>query len=168
MRYSRASYAAFIGVLLFAPLSVHAATIAVTVDFASPTGATATPFAYGLNAFQAFDQKIAGSPGSADYKANVDAMDAGILRIANAGEMDDSSADPYYGWLKNADVHICDLSNVQWDTAKIAKAVQGSYSYGPVRMVDIENWPACAANASGRLRTSQYAAYVALCADLVK
>jgi hypothetical protein len=152
--------------LLFSD-AASAAPVAVTADFGQATGATATPFAYGLDTQDAFDPGIAGTPGNAKYKANVAAMDAGIIRYHHANEMTDSALkiDGYSrGWVKDAAKPDCD-----WDETKITNAMKGSYTYGPERMIDIVNWPKCMDLAgTKKLDPAKYQAYADFCARLVK
>lgn len=146
-----------------------ASSVAVTADFSHPTGMTAGPYSYSLNAQDAFDPSIAGTPGDPFYKANVASMAAGMLRYSHADEMADSSAVQQFGdltfsrgWVKDAALPDCD-----WDETKIQNALNGSYTYGPERMIDIVNWPVCMADSTGSLDPTKYAAYASFCAELV-
>ena len=153
--------------LLFS-VAASAAPVAVTADFGHATGATASSFAYGLDTQDAFDPDIAGTPGNAQYKANMAAMDAGIIRYHHVDEMADSAAIQHIGgvtysrgWVNEA---TCD-----WDETKITNALNGSYTYGPTRMIDIVNWPACMYQTSTkRLDPNKYQAYADFCARLVR
>jgi xylan 1,4-beta-xylosidase len=152
--------------LLFSA-AASAATVNVTADFSQATGATTSSFAYGLDTQDAFDPNIAGTPGNADYKANMAAMDPGIIRYHHVDEMADSAAIQHIGgvtysrgWVNTA---TCD-----WDETKITNALSGSYAYGPTRMIDIVNWPACMyQTGTKKLDPAKYQAYADFCARLV-
>jgi xylan 1,4-beta-xylosidase len=141
---------------------VAATPVPIAVDWLAPSGQQATPLHFGLNAFKGLDPWIAGSPGNATYKQNVAYMRPGLLRYHNMGMMGDSSGGGS-GWVVSPTT-----ADYRWDRAKIAKALEGAYTFGPTRMMDIANWPAFLDDGTGKLRPDAYDAYAAFCADLVR
>lgn len=137
------------------------ADVSVSVDFAEKLGRQATGLQWGLNVFQGFDPLLAGSPGNATYKTNVERMHPGIIRYHSWESIGDSST--RNGWWVNPTT-----SDVGWDAPKIARALKDSYAFGPERMMNIPSWPDSMKDASGKLRVDQIDAFAALCAELVK
>ncbi len=140
--------------------SAIAATVQVTWN--KPTGKSATEFSYGLNVFQAFDPKVAGKPGNAIYKTNVESMRPGIIRYHNMQMLKDSTTDAY-GW-----VIAPNTAQYQWDRTKIANALNTAYSFRPVVMMSIPAWASFLDDGKGRLKPGQEQAFAAFCADLVR
>jgi Glycosyl hydrolases family 39 len=150
--------------LLWAGSCVLESAIAATVQvtWSQPTGKTATNLSYGLNVFQAFDPNVAGTPGNAIYKSNVESMRPGIIRYHNMQMMRDSTLDPY-GWLIAPNT-----AQYQWDRTKIANAFNTAYSFRPVVMMSIPTWASFLDDGTGRLKPGQEQAFAAFCADLVR
>lgn len=137
------------------------ADVSVSVNFAEKLGRQATDRQWGLNVFQGFDPLLAGVPGNATYKTNVERMHPGIIRYHSWESIGDSST--RNGWWLNPTA-----SNVGWDASKIARALKDSYAFGPERMMNIPSWPDSMKDANGKLRVDQIDAFAALCAELVK
>jgi len=153
-----------------APLTALAqsANVSITADFTSPTGTRADPFSYGLNTWEAFDPTVTANQ---TYEQNVASMAPGMVRYSYAGEMNDSTSDPQ-GWVTNPG-----SANYAWDETKIAEALQGSFPYGPARMINIVNWPLyltvnptnCSQSGTDcQLDPNKYADYANFAASLVQ
>ena len=126
----------------------------VTVDW-SHVLASASPAAYGLNAFQGFDPAVTGSPA---YQRTLRLMAPGLLRLHNGGSMSDSATTA--GWI--------DTRHQNWDRAKIKAALAG-FPPGAALLVNIPGWPDWMdRNKDGFLDADQTEAYARLCADLVR
>ena len=134
----------------------------IAVNWSQPTGKVATPLSYGLNGFQAFSPNVAGTPGNAIYKSNVESMRPGILRYHNMQMMNDSRTDTF-GWIIAPET-----PQYQWDRIKITNAFAGSYSFRPVIMLSIPSWPKALDDGTGKLKSTEYAAFAQFCADLVR
>ncbi len=134
----------------------------VRVPWNKLTGQTATPLSYGLNGFQAFNPDVAGNPGNEAYKTNIASMRPGIIRYHNMQMLNDSRQDPY-GWVISPN-----QATYQWDKAKISNALQNSYSFRPVVMMNIPSWPKVLDDGTGKLRPQDYDKFAQFCADLVR
>jgi hypothetical protein len=138
------------------------ASVTGNVNWASPTGITATEMSYGLNLFNGYNPAIAGNPGNAAYKEGLGYMNPGIVRYHRWDQMQGSTTNPD-GWIINPTT-----ANYAWDRTKINNALTGTFTYNPVRMMDITNWPAYMDDGTGKLRTDMFDAYAAFCAELVR
>jgi Glycosyl hydrolases family 39 len=146
-------------------ISVVSSAIAVpvvNVPWNNGTGNTATSLSYGLNAFQAFNPDVAGNPGNAAYKTNIAAMRPGIIRYHNIQMLNDSRQDPY-GW-----VIAPTQSQYQWDVPRISNALDSSYSFRPVVMMNIPGWPAVMDDGTGKLKPQDYDKFADFCVDLLR
>ncbi|MCA1991239.1 MAG: hypothetical protein LDL41_04210 [Coleofasciculus sp. S288] len=148
--------------IIFSVQESQAASVTANIDWATLTGRTATRLHYGLNVYSYTDPNIAGTPGNSNHKANVAFMNAGILRLHNTKQMEDSSTSRL-GW-----VIAPDSASYRWDVAKITNALNGAYEYEPVKMINIANWPAYMDDGTGKLKPSMYDAYASFCAELLK
>ena len=132
--------------------------VIATIHFDQLSGQTIKPGAFGLNVPQGFNPDVAGNPGKQKYKEAMSYMAPGLIRY-HGWEQFESSTSPS-GWLTS--------SLDSWDSGKINRAMTGSYSYGPVRMMNIPHWPRAWDNTDGTLQLSRYADFANFCASLVK
>jgi hypothetical protein len=161
---SIAAIAAIASIAILVPLPAHAASVTGQVHWDQPTGVNVQAGSFGLNVFQCFNPSIAGTPGNATYKTNVAAMKPGIIRYHQWGMINDSATDAN-GWVTNPNT-----STPGWDATKINNAMNGAYSYNPVKMMNIPRWPA-GLNVSGtdeHLKASSYTTFANWCANLVQ
>ena len=128
--------------------------VTVTIDWRKQI-ATATQLSYGLYAFGGVNHAFTHVSA---YEANMEKMDAGLLRLHNWGMMNDSATDPT-GWI--------DLKNKCWDADKIKKDLSGAYGYGPNLLINIPAWPSWM-DKNGMLDPTQEDAFAGFCADLVR
>ncbi len=142
--------------------ALNVASVNASINWTNKTGITATRLNYGLNAYQYSDPNIAGSPGDSNYKANVAFMKAGILRLHNADQMNDSTFSRL-GWVISPNT-----ASYKWDVTKITNALNGAYSNAPVKMINIANWPSYMDDGTGKLKPYMYDAYASFCAELVR
>lgn len=142
---------------------VSAAGVTGTINWESPTGKTATARHYGLNAFHGCNPNVAGTPGSATYKANVAYMRPGMIRYHHADQILASSN--ARGWVLSPDTATC-----AWDTNKINNALSGAFSFGPTIMMTIVCWPAHMniSASDRRLAPAHYTNFAGFCASLVQ
>ncbi len=157
-------YILLAGIALFMSIipASDAASINATIDWTNQTGRTATRLNYGLNAYQYTDPNTSGNPGNSNYKANVNFMKAGILRLHNAEQMNDSSSSRL-GWVISPGT-----ASYKWDATKIKNALDGAYNDNSVKMLNIANWPSYMDDGTGKLNPSMYDAYACFCAELVR
>jgi hypothetical protein len=135
----------------------EATPVTVTVDWAKKAGVPTTRFSYALNLYKGTDEKSAGSP---EYRANLEYMNPGIIRIHNAGKMKDSG--------KSWD-GIVDEANRTWDRSKIKQVLSLSLAQKPAILLNIPGWPSWMdADKDGFLDKDQFSAYAAMLADLVR
>lgn len=152
------------GIALFMSIisSADAASINATIDWSNHMGRTATRLNYGLNAYQYTDPNTSGNPGNSNYKASVSFMKAGILRLHNDEQMNDSSSSRL-GWVISPGT-----ASYKWDVTKITKAFKDAYNNNSVKMLNIANWPSYMDDGTGKLKPSMYDAYASFCAELVR
>lgn len=152
------------GIILFSTSRARAASITGSINWSATTGQSAN-LQYGLNAFHGYDPTPQMDP---TYRSNVAAMKAGIVRWHYGSQMADSSTDSM-AWVVSPTT-----SSYHWDTNKINSALSnalqsgGAFAYGPVKVMDIVNWPAYLDDGSEHLLSSQYSAYANFCAQLVR
>src|SRR5690242_18737390 len=131
------------------------------IDWNAPTGRTAA-LQYGLNAFHALSPSVVADSA---YRHNMAGMKAGMIRWHNGLQMNSSREE--FGWVVSPDT-----SSYHWDKQKIIKALSsaldasGPFSYRPVKMLNIANWPAYLWD-GGHLRSDAYDEYARFCAELV-
>ena len=160
-------FAAIAALAVAATLSphAHAQPINCSIDW-NTSIATASSQAYGLNLYKGYDPDIAGQTGSTAYKTNVKWMNPGIVRYhraGNDGQMSDSTLKSS-GWVIDPD------TNPRWDRAKIQSALRGSFSFYPVKLMNIVNWPKAWQRSATdrRLRPDKITTYANFCVDLVR
>jgi hypothetical protein len=142
--------------------AIWGASVTGTINWAQPTGITASNLDYGLNAYQGLNPAISGTPGNSTYKAHMAFMGAGLIRYQRGDEPEDATTDTS-GWILNPTT-----AAYAWDATKISNALTGSFTYGPQRLLCIVSWPAYLDDGSGHLQTNDYGAFAVFCSNLVE
>jgi Glycosyl hydrolases family 39 len=130
-------------------------TITVNWDGAA---APIQPYAYGVNAYQAFDPAVAQNPG---YRASMNYLNPALVRYHNRESLKDSITNRL-GWVRNPGA-----STYSWDRTKISQAVTGTFP-NREKMITIYNWPAALADELGRLKASKIQEYADFCRELIQ
>ncbi len=139
----------------------NAVPVFIQINWQKPTGVTATSMSYGINAFQAFDPKIAGLGGNSLYQGNVAAMRPGMIRYHNMRMLRDSTLDAS-GWVITPNA-----ATYRWDRNKINQAMTGAYPFNPTLMLNIPGWSSYL-DRNGKLDPTQYDEFAKFCAELVR
>lgn len=125
-------------------------TAQISVDW-SVTRAQTTPLLFGSNDWSVI-QNPKTTLGDARFTAAVARMGIRFVRLHNAGLSD--------AWT--------DHTANTWDTAKIKAVYDAPYLQGATILQNIPGWPSWMKATDGLLDPSEYDAYAAFCADLVK
>jgi hypothetical protein len=138
------------------PSAAPAKPVRVTVDWKQTEG-TITARHAGMNLYAAANPQNFDNP---KYRANLEYMKPGLLRLHNAGKMGDSSK-----WEG-----LIDTQKRTWDYAKIEKMLASlTFAHKPDMLLNIPGWPDWMdTDKDGFLDKDQFDAYAALLADLVR
>ncbi len=128
-------------------------TVAIAWD---ASVATTSGLSFGLNLFQAFNVEMLSDP---RYRAGLQAMRPGFVRLHNAGQGADSR-EPHGLW---------DHAGRRFDAAKIAKLCPLWRGLAPDLMMNISGWPDWMdVDGDGLLDEASIPVYAAACAELVR